>query len=52
MKFINKTAIALLLLVTFGFSSEAQEIIPEDAPVKKIVLNLSSERKSMELLQR
>ncbi|WP_394343617.1 peptidylprolyl isomerase [Flavobacterium piscinae] len=35
MKFINKTAIALLLLVTFGFSSEAQEIIPEDAPVKK-----------------
>lgn len=35
MKFINKTTIALLLLVSFGFSIEAQEIIPEDAPVKK-----------------
>lgn len=35
MKFINKTAIALILLVCFAFSSEAQEIISEDAPVKK-----------------
>jgi peptidyl-prolyl cis-trans isomerase SurA len=35
MKFINKTTIALILLVSFAFSSEAQEIISEDAPVKK-----------------
>ena len=35
MKFINKTTIALILLVSFAFSSEAQEIIPEEAPVKK-----------------
>jgi peptidyl-prolyl cis-trans isomerase SurA len=35
MKFINKTAIALILLVSFAFSGKAQEIISEDAPVKK-----------------
>lgn len=35
MKFINKIAITLILLVSFAFSSEAQEVIAEDAPVKK-----------------
>ena len=35
MKFINKIAITFILLVSFAFSSEAQEIIAEDAPVKK-----------------
>lgn len=35
MKFINKIAIPLILLVSFAFSSEAQEIIAEDTPVKK-----------------
>lgn len=35
MKFINKIAITFILLVSFAFSSEAQEIITEDVPVKK-----------------
>lgn len=35
MKFINKIAIPFTLLVSFAFSSVAQEIISEEAPVKK-----------------
>ncbi|UPQ80896.1 peptidylprolyl isomerase [Flavobacterium azooxidireducens] len=35
MKFINKIAITFILMVSFAFSSQAQEIISEQAPVKK-----------------
>ncbi len=35
MKFINKIAIPFTLLVSFAFSSVAQEIISEETPVKK-----------------
>jgi len=45
MKFINKIAITFILLVSFAFSSEAQEIIAEDTPVKKDSIQPFSRKK-------